>query len=563
MKARHTSRRTRRGHVQTLLLLVNLVALTACGTLQMGIEHTATPTTMTTSTEPIISTATPRPTETVEAPTPTLTSTPVPEATASPLWTEYRSPRYGYGLALPCFWVIYPGTDHPTIMSYDEAFLQTHSIRGQWLNNEWPDRAIKIDVWVSEAIDPSLSLAEAASQSLNAENTYVHAAQEVTIGSRPAVLAELRDRNDASVSYLIPVFRLSPGRLLFFSVLPRQALSSSDVQAILGSLALSPDQEIVIPSVPPEPPVEGREAYIDESAGYCLAYPSTFEVGEVSPGQTGLLGPDLEQGVSPVRAGLTVQVQDLPPDSTLAEQADAFQDQIAGSASQATRQPLTLYGEPAEMIEYVANREGSRDVFTVHRQRLYRLSFTPSVAAFPRASSDVEFLYFVVTSSFTFLSGHSPETGSVRFYLILPDDAGRSGPAVGCGDSAVAVESDRLATGLAAGDVLVALEKLFSIKTMTYGDLAYAHSLYDTDVTVRNVIFSSAGTLDVYLDGSFPLIGTCADARMEAQILLTVFQHPGLERAMITVNGQNMKKMFDLSGTVGPSDPYTRTDRQW
>jgi hypothetical protein len=529
----------------------------------MGIEHTATPMLVTTSTQSITSTVTPRPTNTVEAPTPTPTSTPVPEATASPLWTEYRSARYGYGLALPCFWVIYPGTDQPTIMSYDEAFLQTHSIRGHWLNNEWPDRAIKIDVWVSEAIDPSLSLAEAASQSLETENMYVYATQEVTIGSHPAVLAEMRDRNDASVSYLIPAFRLAPDRLLFFGVRPRHALSSSDVKAILESLALSPYQEIVIPDVPPEPPVEGREAYIDEGAGYCFAYPSTFEVGEVFPGQTGLLGPELEQGVGPVRAGLTVQVQDLPPDSTLAEQVDALQAQIAESAGQATRQPLTLYGEPAEMIEYVANREGSRDVFTVHGQRLYRLSFTPSVAAFPRASSDVEFLYFVVTSSFTFLSERSPETEFVRFYLILPDDAGQSGPAVGCGDSAVAVESDRPATGLAAGDVLVALEKLFSIKTMTYGDPAYAHSLYGTDVTVRNVIFGSAGTLDIYLDGSFPLIGTCADARMEAQILLTVFQHPGVERAMITINGQNMKKMFDMSGTAGPFEPYARTDRQW
>jgi hypothetical protein len=47
---------------------------------------------------------------------------------------------------------------------------------------------------------------------------------------------------------------------------------------------------------------------------------------------------------------------------------------------------------------------------------------------------------------------------------------------------------------------------------------------------------------------------------MEAQILLTVFQYPGFDSAMVTINGTNMKQWFDASGTVGDGEPYWRSE---
>jgi hypothetical protein len=69
-----------------------------------------------------------------------------------------------------------------------------------------------------------------------------------------------------------------------------------------------------------------------------------------------------------------------------------------------TRTPVTLGGEPAEQLEIVPGREGSRDVFTVRDGTLFHFMFMPSVRDFPEAAADVEDLFMTVTLSFTFLS---------------------------------------------------------------------------------------------------------------------------------------------------------------
>jgi LysM repeat protein len=154
--------------------------------------------------------------------------------------------------------------------------------------------------------------------------------------------------------------------------------------------------------------------------------------------------------------------------------------------------------------------------------------------------------------------GDAPPTGFIQFYLILPGDGGQSGPAVGCGDSAVAVWRDRARTGSLAGDIRASLEELFSIKTATYGQSGYAHSLYDADLAVQGVTVSG-DKATIRLTGTLQLVGTCADARMQAQILLTVFQYPGVDNVLITVDGSNVKQLFDVSGRVGADEPYMRS----
>src|SRR5512139_3199025 len=49
---------------------------------------------------PIVSTIPVQPTEEPQA-------TPEPQA-ANSAWAQYRDPRYGIGLAYPCWWVMYP-----------------------------------------------------------------------------------------------------------------------------------------------------------------------------------------------------------------------------------------------------------------------------------------------------------------------------------------------------------------------------------------------------------------------------------------------------------------------
>ena len=88
----------------------------------------------------------------------------------------------------------------------------------------------------------------------------------------------------------------------------------------------------------------------------------------------------------------------------------------------------------------------------------------------------------------------------------------------------------------------------------------YAHSLHDTDVTVEHVGVGGGEMMYVNLSGALLPVGTCADARMQAQIQHTVFEHPGVDKVLITLNGQNLKQLFDVSGTVGVSEPYRRSE---
>ena len=62
---------------------------------------------------------------------------------------------------------------------------------------------------------------------------------------------------------------------------------------------------------------------------------------------------------------------------------------------------------------------------------------------------------------------------------------------------------------------------------------------------------SSSGTAD-----------ECARARMEAQILHTVFQYPGVDSVMILLNGNAIKPLFDSDGQASKTNMYTRSDIQ-
>ena len=101
------------------------------------------------------------------------------------------------------------------------------------------------------------------------------------------------------------------------------------------------------------------------------------------------------------------------------------------------------------------------------------------------------------------------------------------------------------------------LEELFSIRTPNYGQSGYTHSLFAASLAVQSVVLDGRSA-EISLSGSLPLVGTCADAQMEAQIRMTVFQYRGFDSALVTLNGASLKQVFDLSGTVGASDPYWR-----
>ncbi len=149
--------------------------------------------------------------------------------------------------------------------------------------------------------------------------------------------------------------------------------------------------------------------------------------------------------------------------------------------------------------------------------------------------------------------------GKIQFFLIIPDDNGLNGTPVGCGDSLVAIETQESLSGTLEQDIKTALDSLFALKTDSYGQSGFVTALATVNLMVQNVTVTGE-TAILNLGGSFTLTGVCDDARMQAQILSTLFQFPQLNAVSIYLNDDNMKQLFDMSGQVLTDVPYTRED---
>jgi hypothetical protein len=184
------------------------------------------------------------------SPTPILTSA------VTSKWIEYWDRRYGYGLAIPCHWTVYPTPSEGkaatlTMMSYDENFARANTDKGEWKGTQWPAGALKIDLTVFEGIAPGDSLADAVRQNLDNEFSAIESVQEKALGSRMIVSAVLARRNDPSNKSQVIAFRISSDKVLITSVLPANAWESSDVKGVLNSVAFSRQEKIVMPSTSP------------------------------------------------------------------------------------------------------------------------------------------------------------------------------------------------------------------------------------------------------------------------------------------------------------------------
>ncbi|MGE5250322.1 MAG: hypothetical protein ACM3QS_08930, partial [Bacteroidota bacterium] len=175
-------------------------------------------------------------------------------------WMQYRDPRYGYGIALPCYWSVTPtpmeGTYAAmTARSYSDEFFAQHSERGEWLGGVWPAGAYKLDAVVFENMDASLPVPDALrlwySIPQNASEQQLVAVEETSFGSRTSYLATLQGGLQGAEKVRIVYFPLRPGRLIGFVFLPGTALESPDVQAILASFVPTSAEAVNFPGRPP------------------------------------------------------------------------------------------------------------------------------------------------------------------------------------------------------------------------------------------------------------------------------------------------------------------------
>jgi hypothetical protein len=421
-------------HQRSILLLILALFLAACGTLEVGMERdepTSAPGAATPQARATQQVTNP-PQEVVDpAPSPTAavratilpTSTagisgnepvvePPAEDVASPLWATYRDLDSGFGYAFPCHWI----NRDTTLMSYDEFFFMNRSVRGHWADGDPPAGAVKLEIaafdYADSGIEPGTPLEQAVPQAI--ADTIV-STERVTFGTKEALRVELEGTvYPGDQTNEIYFFQISPESMLLLSVSPRGALSSPDVQGVVNSLALTAGEEIAIPEADPGGPLEGRQIYFDDEAGYCFQYPADYTLEAFPPSGFPYLGDiatlKLERPFYTL--GLTSTAWRVGEGSTLDELVTDFLGGLPDdSASEVERNPIDRVGgvdfiigrEPAEFLERMPGADGSRDIFAKHEDRLYRISFVPSIRINPQAESDVEALFLVVTSTFSFL----------------------------------------------------------------------------------------------------------------------------------------------------------------
>jgi spore germination protein GerM len=130
----------------------------------------------------------------------------------------------------------------------------------------------------------------------------------------------------------------------------------------------------------------------------------------------------------------------------------------------------------------------------------------------------------------------------VKIYLIALEDNGQSGPQVGCGDSAVAVQVPISPTK----EVLkAAMESLISLKTQYYGQSGLYNALYQSDLRLDGVNIKD-GVAIINLSGSLQIGGECDSPRVEAQINQTALQFATVKDVSVSLNGRRLQDALSL-----------------
>ena len=150
-------------------------------------------------------------------------------------------------------------------------------------------------------------------------------------------------------------------------------------------------------------PTAGTSLYTNTDDGYCLLYPSQYSA------QTAryiIINPNTAPGSMPGDAWALIQIEDAA--GRTAEQAAEAQITAPGSyPDNITRQSLIIDGEVAIVVDGLSGQDWNRQVFIVHKDRLYNISFVPwqptLLIGGMGQRQPLEYLYNIVIQSFRFL----------------------------------------------------------------------------------------------------------------------------------------------------------------
>lgn len=148
-------------------------------------------------------------------------------------------------------------------------------------------------------------------------------------------------------------------------------------------------------------PRDQLSPYVDPGGRYCLLYPAHFLVGDVTLDRASFYGPPLDQSSEPLLGALTLSVNGPAGERNLAQVVDEY---VAGASEglPVTRSPLTVAGEPAELVEGLPGRFPHWQILFLHNGLIYQVSVYPKGPEFAAAQADVDAVWNVVRASLTF-----------------------------------------------------------------------------------------------------------------------------------------------------------------
>jgi spore germination protein GerM len=130
----------------------------------------------------------------------------------------------------------------------------------------------------------------------------------------------------------------------------------------------------------------------------------------------------------------------------------------------------------------------------------------------------------------------------VKIYLIALNDNGRSGPQVGCGDSAIPVVRQITPTN---APLTAAIKELLSLHDRDYGESGLYNALYQSRLQVSSVAIMN-GVATIRLTGQLLQGGECDSPRIGAQLTNTALQFSTVRSVQVFINGVPLQTL--LSG---------------
>jgi len=131
---------------------------------------------------------------------------------------------------------------------------------------------------------------------------------------------------------------------------------------------------------------------------YCLQYPAEYDVYFPNESEM-MLVKRYVLNTSEPSMSITVQPAGV---LTLEEAADQIAGVYAIPGVEAIRQPLTIGGEAAIMLDGLSGQDPNRQVVVLHNDRLYKLYFIQMNKNQPKLYAQAETLYNTVIESFNF-----------------------------------------------------------------------------------------------------------------------------------------------------------------